>query len=67
MVRDDIQIRAERDYAVEEALKKGLAQGREEGREEGREQGREELLNKLLNDGAITLEYAITNGYKQEQ
>ena len=31
MIRDDIQIRAERAYAVEEAIKEGLAKGREEG------------------------------------
>ena len=30
-----------------------------------REEGRQELLEKQLNDGIITLEYAVQNGYKQ--
>ena len=34
MVRDEIQIAAEREYAVEEALAEGHAKGRAEGRAE---------------------------------
>jgi len=43
MIRDEIQIKAEKDFAVREAtiaaLEKGIEKGIEQGREEGREQG----------------------------
>ena len=42
MVRDEIQIAAEREYAVEEALAEGHAKGRAEGHAEGLAEGRAE-------------------------
>ena len=40
MVRDEIQIAAEREYAVEEALAEGLAKGHAEGLAKGEAKGR---------------------------
>ena len=39
MIRDAIQIEAEREYAISEALKRGLEAGIAKGREEGKEEG----------------------------
>ena len=47
MVRDEIQIAAEREYAVEEALAKGRAEGKAEGRAEGKAEGRAEMAKSL--------------------
>ena len=48
MVRDEIQIKAERDYAVKEAVEEAraeaLAEGLEQGKAVGLEQGRAEVL-----------------------
>ena len=42
MIRDEIQIRAEKEFAVEHARAEALAQGKAEGRAEGREEGKVE-------------------------
>ena len=42
MIRDEIQIRAEKEFAVEQARAEALAQGREEGEAKGRIEGKAE-------------------------
>ena len=42
MIRDEIQIRAEKEFAVEQARAEALAKGREEGEVKGRIEGKAE-------------------------
>ncbi|MCQ2075025.1 MAG: hypothetical protein MJY77_07570, partial [Bacteroidaceae bacterium] len=75
MVRDEIQIAAERDYAVRTGREEGRAIGLEEGRAEGRAKGRAEgraeanieTARKMKADGLATESILLYTGLSREE
>lgn len=71
MVRDEIQIAAERDYAVRTGREEGRAIGLEEGRAKGRAEGRAEAnietARKMKADGLATESILLYTGLSREE
>lgn len=67
MVRDERQIAAEREYAVEEALAKGRAEGKAEGKVEGKAEGKAEMAKSLKVAGVAIETISQCSGLSVEE